>query len=135
MSIAGQCRCGAVKFESAEAPVAARMCWCTDCQKWSCGNASVNAVFKKESFTVHGETSIFESVADSGNAMQRSFCPVCGTPLFSESSGRPHLIVVRAGALDDPMIAKPEAIIWTASAPSWAPFDPALPQYEKAMPA
>jgi len=135
MPITGQCRCGAVKFESSEAPVAARMCWCTDCQKWSCGNASVNAVFKKDALTVHGQTRQFESAADSGNVMQRSFCPACGTPMFSESSGRPHLLVVRAGTLDDPSIAKPEAIIWTSSAPAWAVLDPNLPQHPKAAPA
>jgi hypothetical protein len=134
MPITGQCRCGAVKFESAEAPVTARMCWCTDCQKWSCGNASVNAVFKKEGVAVHGETRVFESAADSGNIMQRTFCPACGTPMFSESSGRPHLIVARVGALDDPSLIKPEAIIWTSSAPDWAVFDPDLPKFEKAMP-
>jgi len=135
MPITGQCRCGAVKFESLEPPIAVRMCWCTDCQKWAAGNATVNADFKKDALAVHGETRRYESAADSGNFMQRSFCPACGTQMFSKSSGRPHLLVVRAGALDDPSIAKPEMIIWTSSAPAWAVFDPNLPQYEKAMPA
>ena len=135
MPITGQCRCGAVKFESSEAPVAARMCWCRDCQKWASGNATVNAVFKKDAVALQGEVRVYESDADSGNHMKRSFCPECGTPMFSESSGRPHLLVVRAGVLDDPSIARPEMIIWTASAPAWAVLDPALPQHPKMPPA
>jgi hypothetical protein len=51
--------------------------------------------------------------------MRRRFCPNCGTPLFSEAASRPHLIVVRVGALDDPELAKPESVIWSASAPKW----------------
>ena len=49
--------------------------------------------------------------------MHRRFCARCGTPLFSEAEPRPHQIIVRAGTLDDPGLAKPVAIIWTKSAP------------------
>ena len=60
----------------------------------------------------------------------RPHCPQCGTHLFSEAESRPHLIFVRAGALDDPEIARPGSTIWTKSAPSWAAIDPALPKVE-----
>jgi hypothetical protein len=66
--------------------------------------------------------------ADSGALMRRSFCPDCGTPEFSEAEPRPNVIVVRAGTLDDPEAARPTGVIWTASAPSWACFDPDLPR-------
>ena len=67
--------------------------------------------------------------------MRRSFCPACGTPLFSEAEPRPHQIIVRVGALDDRELGRPGAIIWTKSAPKWACFDPALPQAEGPPPA
>ena len=70
------------------------------------------------------------STADSGNTMRRRFCPTCGTPMFSESHVRPDLIVVRAGALDDPAIARPGGFIWTKSAPSWGYVDPSLANCE-----
>ena len=60
----------------------------------------------------------------------RRFCRQCGTPLFSQSLARPHLIVVRAGALDDPDLARPESIIWSASAPSWSAGLSDLPSIE-----
>jgi hypothetical protein len=90
----------------------------------------VNVCFPSASFTVTGELSDYSCSADSGNLMHRRFCPVCGTPMFSEAEARPHLIFVRAGTLDDPEIARPSATIWTSQAPSWACMDPALPKIE-----
>lgn len=129
--IAGGCRCGAVRFRFTEAPLTARMCWCRDCQYWSSGNASVNALFPTRSLILSGPVTDYVSTADSGNTMTRRFCPVCGTPLFSLSSDRPGAMVARAGALDDPEIARPAGTIWTASAPSWGHVDPDLPATEK----
>lgn len=119
-SVTGGCFCGAVRFEFDHPPIATRVCWCRDCQYLSSGNASVNAIFKVAGLTCTGELAEYASAADSGNTMRRSFCPTCGTPLFSQSSARPHLIVTRTGALDDPELTRPQAVIWSASAPSWA---------------
>ncbi|HEY4030593.1 MAG TPA: GFA family protein [Caulobacteraceae bacterium] len=129
VDITGRCLCGAVRFRSSAAPLAARFCWCRDCQRFAAGNATVNVVFARPSVTIEGETSAYESVADSGMAMRRSFCPECGTPLFSEALSRPQLIIIRAGALDDPDLAEPSAAIWTSSAPRWACIDPELKQF------
>ena len=84
----------------------------------------------KRGVTVTGQTAVYASTADSGTAMRRSFCPTCGTPLFSEAEPRPHQIIVRVGALDDREAARPSGVIWTRSAPSWARIDPSLSQSE-----
>jgi hypothetical protein len=128
--VTGRCFCGGVRFQSDEPPVAARACWCRDCQYLSSGNASINAIFRTEGFKITGDLAEYLSTADSGNTMRRRFCPRCGTPLFSEALSRPHLIVVRAGALDDPELGRPASFIWTASAPSWGLVDRALPNCE-----
>ncbi|MEA2756386.1 MAG: hypothetical protein QOJ54_2675 [Aliidongia sp.] len=125
--ITGRCFCGAVRFEFDAPPVATRACWCRDCQYLSSGNASINAIFKTAGFRLTGEVSEYRSTADSGNALRRRFCPTCGTPLFSESQSRPDLMVVRAGALDDPELGRPAGYIWTASAPEWGLLDLDLP--------
>src|SRR5262249_31972545 len=111
-------------------PITARMCWCRLCQALGGGGPTVNAAFYSAEVTVEGETQAYASVADSGNAMRRRFCPACGTPLFSEALARPHLIFIRAGALDDPDLARPAATIWTGQAPSWACIDAAIPALE-----
>jgi len=126
--ITGGCLCGAVRFQATEGPIAARACWCRDCQKLGGGSGTVGAAFKTAAVTITGATSDYASTADSGNKMHRRFCPSCGTPLFSQAESRPHLIFIRVGALDDPECAKPTATIWTDSAPSWACIDARLPK-------
>ena len=128
--VTGRCFCGAVQFQFDRLPVATRACWCRDCQYLSSGNASVNAIFKTESFEVEGDLNEHVSTADSGNVMRRRFCRRCGTPLFSESSSRPTLMVVRVGALDDREVGGPSSFIWTSSAPSWGFVDPTLSNNE-----
>lgn len=124
----GGCRCGAIRFSADHAPVAVRVCWCRDCQYIAAGSATVNAMFRVDGLTRHGTPTEHASQADSGNAMRRSFCAVCGTPVFTQSSARPELISVRVGALDDPDAVRPEVAIWTDSAPCWAWDLPALPR-------
>ncbi|MFN4088173.1 MAG: GFA family protein [Alphaproteobacteria bacterium] len=126
-SIGGGCFCGAVRYRFPRPPVTVRACWCRDCQYLASGNASVNAIFRSEGFAVSGPLVDFVSVADSGAVMHRRFCATCGTHLFSEAESRPHLVVVRAGTLDDPFMARPQSVIWAGSAPAWAVLDPTLP--------
>src|SRR2546421_4583319 len=130
MTIPGGCLCGAVRWESTEPPIVTRVCWCRECQYVGAGSGTVNAGFRTAAFSVSGKTNDYPSVADSGNHMHRRFCPVCGTPLFSEAESRPHLIFVRVGTFDDPGVAQPALTMWTASAPSWACFASGLPRIE-----
>jgi hypothetical protein len=128
--ITGGCLCGAVRFTVSEKPISARVCWCRLCQRLGAGGGTVNAAFRISAVTIAGELADYSSAAESGNLMHRRFCPKCGTHLFSEAEVRPHLIFIRVGALDDPEVARPVATIWTSNAPSWAAFDPNLPQIE-----
>ena len=129
--ITGRCFCGAVRFELDTPPLSARACWCRDCQYLASGNASINLIFASGGLTITGTTAEYLSLADSGNLMRRRFCPKCGTQLFSEATNRPDYVVVRAGALDDPELARPASTIWTASAPSWGCVDPDVPSFER----
>jgi hypothetical protein len=130
----GGCLCGAVRYRSSAAPLITRICWCRVCQYLGAGSATVNVCFTTAEFHIEGALSDYASVAASGNAMHRRFCPKCGTPLFSTAEQRPHLIFVRAGSLDDPEWVKPATTIWTASAPSWACIDEGLPCFDAQPP-
>ena len=134
MTITGGCLCGAVRYRIDAEPLAARICWCRDCQYIGAGSGTVNLAFPSEAVHIEGELRDHVSKADSGNLMHRSFCAKCGTPVTTQSEARRHLISIRAGTLDDPEIGKPKITIWTASAPSWACIDESLPQ-EKRQPA
>lgn len=128
------CLCGQVRIAIEAEPLAARQCWCRLCQYLGGGTATVNVCFPSEAVTTTGEVRWHESVADSGNRMRRGFCPTCGTPIFSMAESRPHLTFIRAGALDDPNLRAPEAVIWTSAAPDWACLDPQLPHYPAQIP-
>lgn len=121
----GSCLCGAVHYEVQGEPLVARICWCRVCQKIS-GNGTANAIFPAVAIVVSGELRCFSSAADSGNVIERHFCAVCGAHLFASSSARPQFRVLRLGTLDDPSSIKPTINMWTASAPDWACFDPAM---------
>ena len=118
MAITGGCRCGSVRYSIDAQPVAARYCWCRDCQYIGAGSGTVNVFFPSEALTVEGRLTAYQSSAASGNAMHRQFCPKCGTPLFTQSEARQQVIGIRAGTLDDPEVGKPSKTIWISSAPS-----------------
>ena len=128
MPLTGGCLCKAVRYSISAEPIVTRECWCRVCQYLGAGSSAVNACFPSAAVTVVGALTDHRCTADSGNIMHRSFCPACGTPVFSAAESRPHLLFVRVGTLDDPRAAPPDMAIWTASAPRWACIDAALPQ-------
>ena len=130
MTHTGGCLCKAVRFSVSAEPLAARTCWCRVCQYLGAGSATVNVCFVSDGLSVTGEVRWHGAVADSGNAMERGFCPVCGTGLFSKALARPHLIFIRAGALDDPGLMAPQVTIWVTQAPAWACIDPNSDQFD-----
>jgi hypothetical protein len=128
MKTEGGCLCKSVRFAVEGEPLVTRICWCRLCQYLSGGNGMVSVCFRSEGLNIGGKVQWFESIADSGNRMERGFCPSCATPLFSKTEARPHLVFIRAGSLDNPNLVTPVQAIWTAEAPDWACFDPNVPQ-------
>ena len=133
-TITGGCLCGAVRYRSSAPPILARSCWCRTCQFLGAGNATVNAMFRVETFGIEGETGDYASLADSGNMIHRRFCRTCGTPMFAAAEARPQFLIVRLGTLDVPAAVLPGATIWTDSAPPWACIDEALPRHPRQPP-
>jgi hypothetical protein len=135
MHITGGCLCKAVRYTASAPPIAARQCWCRDCQYFGAGSSTVNLVFNTSDVAITGDLRNFTSLADSGNTMVRGFCPSCGTPVTSASSARPQLVILRAGTLDHTDLATPSMNIWTKSAPHWAHLDPDMPSTPGQPPA
>lgn len=125
----GGCLCGDIRYRLRAEPVVVRLCWCRDCQHLA-SNGTVNAIVPSAAIEMVGSPSEHTRCADSGHQVRRRFCPRCGSHLFADSTGRPHLTVVRAGTLDDPSSVRPSANIWSASAPAWACLDQALERIE-----
>lgn len=135
MPITGGCACGNVRYSiDADAPLDVRSCWCRHCQYLAAGNATVNMVCATATVAITGTMVDHVSTADSGNIMHRWFCPTCGTQILSEAEARPHLKILRAGTLDDPVHGRPTMTVWTDATPPWAMIDPDLPAYPRGQP-
>jgi hypothetical protein len=128
--LTGSCLCGAIRY-SIEAEVQAlRACHCTNCQKQSGAQGTVNAIVPSSAFKVtKGTPKRYTAVADSGRTLHRYFCGDCGSGVYSQREASPELVVVRAGSFDDPPAMKVTANIWTKSARPWAYIDPASVQH------
>src|SRR5262249_50222039 len=127
-------RCGAVRYSIEGETITVRHCWCRDCQYIGAGSGTVNVFFPSEAGKIEGALSGYTNHPASGNLKHRPICPPSGTPVFTQSDARRHMIGVRAGTLADPEIGKPQMTIWTSTAPSWAVFDPNIQRDERQSP-
>ena len=75
-------------------------------------------------------TNGYETPADSGNLINRHFCPTCGAPVYSTNSGQPNTLFLRASSLDDFNVFKPQMVVSTKRGAAWDYLNPALPTFE-----
>jgi hypothetical protein len=130
----GRCACGAVTFEFDSDPDFVAVCHCLDCKKASGGEAATWFGVPESDFAVlSGETKAFHYIADSGQPLDRNFCPTCAARLYTSNLGAfPGLVFVQLGALTDPKGIAPKLEMFVKRRLPWvAPLD--LPQFE-AMP-
>ncbi|KXL43305.1 MAG: hypothetical protein FE78DRAFT_152635 [Acidomyces sp. 'richmondensis'] len=97
----GGCMCGAIKYEYSGEPAVTALCHCTDCQKWTGGAFTSNAVVPRTAFKVtKGKPASWDGVGDSGKVNKHFFCPTCGSGLYTELEVMPDMTCVKAGGLD-----------------------------------
>ncbi|KAJ2924714.1 hypothetical protein H1R20_g12374, partial [Candolleomyces eurysporus] len=86
MPYQGECLCGAVAFELQGEPFLYVICHCKNCKQAGGGAFMANAFFEPQYVTVtKGKDSVktySDNKTKSGNAVFRSFCSNCGSPLF-----------------------------------------------------
>jgi hypothetical protein len=135
MVITGGCLCGAFRFEH-DGPVGpASYCHCADCRHVTGSAFNVGVRVDRTRFRVtRGQPQRYSKPADSGTLLTRVFCPICGSPLYTESPAHPAHIYVKAGAFDDPDNVAPAHQSWTDRAVAWGRIDPALPAYPRNRP-
>lgn len=116
--ITGGCRCGAITYESTSEPLFGAHCHCQDCKKTT-GAGHLSAILvPSESFTHQGQTRVYSTPSDSGNVLDRNFCPTCGSNMFIFSKNHGGYFLM-AGTLDDPEIFKPQAELYVKHRCSW----------------
>lgn len=125
----GGCLCGAVAYEASGEPAVAGHCHCIDCRKTSGAGHATHVAMSDNAARVSGALSSYAHPADSGNIVERFFCPTCASPIYSTNSGMPGMIFLRASGLDDPDQITPQMIVYASRAPKWDVMDAALPSF------
>ncbi|GGL33565.1 MULTISPECIES: GFA family protein [Caulobacter] len=126
-----QCACGAVKFAFDSDPTFVANCHCNDCKRASGGEMATFFAVPADDFDLlSGQPKAFHYVANSGNGLDRNFCPDCGSRVFTSNlDGFPGAVFVQLGSLDRPDLIAPKLEMFTARRLDWnRPLD--LPQFD-----
>ena len=130
--VAGECLCGAVRYEVDGEITGIWFCHCSKCRRATGSAFQAGAVSRKESFRwVRGEGRIAEYRAPSG--YRKTFCSNCASPvpLFPEGTDYVWLPV---GALEGDPAIRPTHHIFVGSKASWFEITDELPQFEEYAP-
>ncbi|KAI5457095.1 Mss4-like protein [Mariannaea sp. PMI_226] len=102
MSLSGSCMCGAVAYAATGGAEFSALCHCVDCQKWTGGPYTSNAVVSEDSFSVtKGTPKQCDMVGGSGKINHHFFCGDCGSSLFTRLDVMPGKVCIKAGGLDN----------------------------------
>ena len=120
MKINGACHCGRITFEAEVDPSGTVICHCTDCQTLSGTAFRVAVLARRETFKLlSGALKIYIKTGESGNQREQSFCPECGTPIYSTDPAGTQGFNIRVGTVRQRGELRPKAQIWTRSARGW----------------
>ncbi|KAJ5555119.1 Glutathione-dependent formaldehyde-activating enzyme/centromere protein V [Penicillium sp. DV-2018c] len=101
MTFTGSCMCGGITYAIDADKYLAALCHCVDCQKWTGGAFTSNAVVPRASVKVtKGTPNSYDAIGDSGKINKHFFCPTCGSSLYTELEIMPDMTCVKAGTLD-----------------------------------
>ncbi len=129
--LTGQCLCGDVKFAASGDIAMQGNCHCTDCRQ-SSGSAFATLVFMgKNAVEIKGALKTFDHVVDSGGTLTKSFCPNCGSQLFTANRARPNMLGIRAGTLNEHEEVKPQFNVYASSKMACTHLDPDIPAFDK----
>jgi hypothetical protein len=120
----GGCLCGAVRYSVAWPPMVVATCSCRNCQKQAGSAMSVIAMVAQQSLEISGHLTTYADTGESGDAVFRKFCGLCGSPILSEvpSATAQGIAIIKVGTLDNSNDVQPSLHYWTCSAPAWMVF-------------
>ena len=127
--------CGFLTFEAEADPEKVSICHCTDCQSSTGSAFRTNVPVPGNTFKMlSGTPTIYiKTTAESGNPRAQAFCPRCGSPIYSTTSGDgpKASYVVRVGVLRERGELAPKKQNWMRSARPWVTEIGALNRNEK----
>ena len=121
MKIDGRCHCGYISYEAEIEPEQVVICHCTDCQTLSGSAFRTVALTRENAFRLlSGEPKIYVKTGEGGTKRAQTFCPECGTPIFSSTVGDgPKVYGVRVGTARQRDQLVPKIQLWCRSSQRW----------------
>jgi hypothetical protein len=132
--LSGGCACGALHYDCNADPVFMFNCHCRDCQRASGSAYAAIVVVPKAAVQMRGEVRYHKIIGDVGKAIERGFCPTCGSHVVDRLERQPNILALQAGSLDDPSMHRPKMDVFTSRAQPWAHMDPAIPKQAQGVP-
>jgi hypothetical protein len=133
MKVDGGCHCGKIRYEAEVDPAKVVVCHCTDCQTLSGSAFRVVVPANEGSFRLlSGEPKVYIKTGESGNKREQTFCPDCGTPIYSApATDGTKVVGLRVGTLLQRDQLVPRDQFWYRSAQAWLQSLPAIHRREK----
>jgi hypothetical protein len=126
----GGCACGAVRYRLMSDPLFVHCCHCLNCQRQTGSAFVINLLIEADRVALlAGAPEPVAVPRDDGTKQRISRCPTCQVAVFSDY-GRPEVLFVRAGTLDEPSAIAPDVHIFTRSKLSWVTLPDSVPAFE-----
>ena len=126
----GGCTCGNVRYRLASGPLFVHCCHCLNCQRQTGSAFVINLLIEADRVELLSGDPVPVDVPRDDGSSQRIFrCPTCQVAVYSEY-GRPEVLFVRAGTLDDPSRVEPDVHIYTRSKVGWVELPESTPAVE-----
>ncbi|MCA8931366.1 MAG: GFA family protein [Rhodospirillaceae bacterium] len=122
--LTGGCQCGRVRYRITTAPIKPHVCHCRMCQKAAGGPFLALAEIELKDFAWTREQPAWFR---SSEAVERGFCPACGTPLHFRYIGSDR-IDITLPSLDEPNAVAPEEEFGWESRLAWLDHLGTLPR-------
>jgi hypothetical protein len=132
--ISGGCACGAIHYECNIDPVMMLNCHCRKCQQATGTAYAAIVAVPKTAVQIRGEPRYYKIVGDAGKAVERGFCPTCGSQVTMKFERLPDVLGLPAGSLDDPSIYNPMMDVFTSSAQPWDHMNPSIQKHAEGPP-
>ena len=113
----GHCRCGAVRFRVAGAPLLTMACHCSGCQRMAASAFSLSSLYPESAFD------LLEGEPVLGGMRGRSrqyFCPSCMSWLYTRPEGAEGFINVRSTTLGNAARHRPLIDVHLREGLGWA---------------
>ena len=133
--VEGGCRCGACRYTlTVDAPPPVYCCHCRDCQTWTGTAFSQQAVAPASTLGASGPVVEYRFENRSGSTSHQHLCGICHARLWNTNSGRPGIVLIRAGTLDISDTLVPRAHIWIKRKQPWIAIADDVPTFEESAP-